>query len=94
MALLTVEGVYEHGKVELAETPTDAPTRARVLVTFLPLNGEQESELDPRQGEGQRKQAAQRLLSRLEQGIDFGGPPYPKREELYDRWERFTSGDD
>jgi hypothetical protein len=83
MALLTIEGVYEDGKVELAETPAAAPARARVLVTFLPQNGEQEPELGPRQREEQRKQAAQRLLARLEQGIHFGGPPYPKREELF-----------
>jgi len=33
--LLTVEGTYTDGKVELAETPTGVK-RAKVLVTFLP----------------------------------------------------------
>ena len=32
--LLTVEGIYANGKVELAETPTGVK-QARVLVTFL-----------------------------------------------------------
>ena len=32
--LLTVEGIYTNGKVELAETPTGVK-QARVLVTFL-----------------------------------------------------------
>ena len=32
--LLTIEGTYTDGKIELAETPTGVK-RARVLVTFL-----------------------------------------------------------
>ena len=32
--LLTVEGIYSDGKVELSETPTGVQ-RAKVLVTFL-----------------------------------------------------------
>lgn len=35
--------------------------------------------------ERKRCEAAECLLERFRQGIDFGGPPYPKREELYDR---------
>ncbi len=34
--LTTVEGVYEQGKVELAETPEGVPDEGRVLVVFLP----------------------------------------------------------
>jgi len=26
-----------------------------------------------------------RALARMKEGFDFGGPPYPSREELYDR---------
>ncbi len=33
--LLTIEGVYSDGKVELTETPTGVE-QAKVLVTFLP----------------------------------------------------------
>lgn len=33
--LLTIEGVYSDGKVELTETPTGVE-HAKVLVTFLP----------------------------------------------------------
>ena len=34
--LVTVEGVYKDGKVELAETPAVSEAPTRVLVTFLP----------------------------------------------------------
>ncbi len=27
-------------------------------------------------------------MARLKQGMPFGGPPYAKREELYDRFDR------
>jgi hypothetical protein len=36
--MLTVEGTYKNGKVELAETPPQV-THSRVLVTFLESNG-------------------------------------------------------
>lgn len=36
--LKTVEGIYQHGKIELLETPPDV-TEARVVVTFLPAEG-------------------------------------------------------
>jgi len=109
MALLTVEGVYRNGKVELAETPTDVGETARVLVTFLPAHRAPESEepidrqaatneeqapgVTPQADENVRRAALKRLLARLEQGIDFGGPPYPKREELYDRISRSRERD-
>src|SRR5579871_4826585 len=35
MTLVTIEGVYENGKVELAERP-EGIERAKVMVTFLP----------------------------------------------------------
>lgn len=36
MSLLTVEGIYKEGKVELIECPEHVEESARVLVTFLP----------------------------------------------------------
>ena len=36
MGLLTVEGIYKDGKVELVERPDHVDESARVLVTFLP----------------------------------------------------------
>jgi len=33
--LITIEGVYRNGQIELAETPTDLSAGTRVLVTFL-----------------------------------------------------------
>ena len=39
MSLLTVEGMYRNGKVELAERPDHVDEAARVLVTFLPPTG-------------------------------------------------------
>jgi hypothetical protein len=110
MALLTVEGVYREGKVELGETPVGVGEPARVLVTFLPAPSTTEAEGHPMHRansdgdqavmatlpdqENARHAALQRLLARLKQGIDFGGPPYPKREELYDRINRSGDRDD
>jgi hypothetical protein len=31
----SIEGIYRHGKIELAEIPTDIPEEARVVITFL-----------------------------------------------------------
>ena len=48
---------------------------ARVIVTFLPLTPAEPS----------REEARNRMLSRMRSGIPLGGPPYPRREEIYDR---------
>ena len=83
MALLTVEGVYENGTIQLAEEPTGVQ-RARVVVTFLPAAAAEHSEVA--RGETvlqRRREAGDRLLARLEPGIDFGGGEF-NREELYE----------
>ena len=89
MALLTVEGVYDDGKIELRELPDDVPPQSRVLVTFLPLADAHGVVGKDHVHETERREATARLLTRLREGIDFGGPPYPKREELYDRAHRY-----
>jgi hypothetical protein len=83
MALLELEGIYRNGKVELLEEP-EGIQEARVRVTFLPAE-DAESRA--------RYEAGRRLLALLAEGIDFGGPPYPKREELYDRVNRIGERD-
>jgi hypothetical protein len=86
MTFLTVEGIYKDGKVELAERPEHVDEAARVLVTFLPSSGPRE---EPETGENQDREALrQRAFVRMKEGIHLGGPPYPKREELYDRLDR------
>jgi hypothetical protein len=90
MALLTIEGVYEDGKVELHEQPSRIPPRTRVLVTFLSEEGRDARADELLERQRKRREAAERLLARMREGISFGGPPYPKREDLYDR---FNSGD-
>jgi hypothetical protein len=40
MILVTIEGIYENGKIELAGCPPGVD-RARVLVTFLPSEASQ-----------------------------------------------------
>jgi hypothetical protein len=86
MAFLTVEGIYKDGKVELAERPDDVDEAARVLVTFLPQGGPREK---PEAAENQdRETLRQQAFARMKAGIHLGGPPYPKREELYDRFDR------
>lgn len=82
MAVLTLEGTYRDGKVELDEMP--GIDEARVLVTFLP---EAQS-----QTEADRKEALRRrFLARMRRGVDFGTEPLPTREDLYaerTRWPR------
>jgi hypothetical protein len=88
MALLTVEGVYRDGKVELAETPAGVE-EARVMVVFLPAEGAGKAEASPTEAEAARRAASERLLARMRKGYHLGGGrPYEKREELYDRLER------
>lgn len=72
--LTTVEGIYKDGEVELLERP-EGLREARVIVTFLPLAP----------GEPAFREARSRLLGRMRAGISLGGPPYPRREEIYDR---------
>jgi len=86
MALLTVEGIYRDGKVELTERPDHVDEAVRVLVTFLPPNGSREKTV---MVEGQHRETLrQQAFARMKEGIHLGGPPYPKREELYDRFDR------
>ncbi len=73
MASLTVEGVYRDGKVELTGQAPQIAGETRVLVTFLPAE-------DAQAREALRQQA----FAQMKEGIDLGGPPYPKREELYE----------
>jgi hypothetical protein len=57
-----------------------------VLVTFLPPNGSREKTM---MVEGQQRETLrQQAFARMKEGIHLGGPPYPKREELYDRFDR------
>ena len=86
MALLTVEGIYKDGKVELRERPDHVDEAARVLVTFLPPNDSPEKSIKV---EGQYREALrQQAFARMKEGIHPGGPLYPKREELSDRFDR------
>jgi hypothetical protein len=86
MGFLTVEGIYKDGKVELAERPAHVDEAARMLVTFLPPSAPREKptiEENP-----DRETLRQQVFARMKTGIHSGGPPYPKREELYDRIDR------
>ncbi len=79
---ITVEGVYEDGRIELAETPQGIQ-KSRVTVTFW-------QEPDERQRVDELRQ---RFLARLRRGVDFGSEPLPNREELYaNRIDRFGNG--
>ncbi len=100
LTLLTITGVYRDGKVELSQRPEGLRDDASVLVTFLPANGTIEPGPAASAADAEaaaRRAAGARLLEMLKKGIDLGGPPYPKREELYDRvnrWiERLDQGD-
>jgi hypothetical protein len=87
MMLLTIEGTYKNGKVELAETPAGVEG-ARVLVTFLhPAESIKPDVLTI--GELNRQKLRERVLARIEMGFHLGGSPYPRREELYERIDRY-----
>jgi hypothetical protein len=86
MALMTVEGIYKDGKVELAERPDHVDGAARVLVTFLTSSGHRGKPLASEYQD--RETLRQQAFARMRAGIHLGGPPYPKREELYDRFDR------
>ncbi len=87
-SLLTLAGIYRDGKVEFAERPTGVGEDVPVLVTFRPTNHGGETEPSAHAAEEARRAARERFLARLKQGMPFGGPPYPKREELHDRFDR------
>lgn len=74
--LTAVEGIYEDGEIELLERP-EGLRRARVIVTFLPS--------PPSEPSREREEARERMLNQMREGIDLGGPPYPTREEIYER---------
>jgi hypothetical protein len=90
--MLTITGVYRDGKVEFAERPAGVGEDVPVLVTFLPANQGSESVPSAPVAEEAQRAAWERFLARLKQGIPFGGPPYPRREELYDRFDRRDEG--
>ena len=90
--MLTIAGVYRDGKVEFAERPAGVGEDVPVLVTFLPASQGSEPEPSAPATEEARQAAWERFLARLKQGIPFGGPPYPRREELYDRFDRCNEG--
>lgn len=90
MASRTVEGIYRDGVVELTGPAPRVAPETRVLITFPPV--EEASEGQGCGSEQSRRAALDRLMARLEKGIDFGGPPYPGREELYDRAYKFDQG--
>ncbi len=77
--LMTIEGLYRDGKVELEEAPPVAsPTR--VIITFLERPSA--SRALP------REELQRRAFRRMQEGLDLGGPPYPSREELHERIRR------
>ncbi len=86
MILLTVEGTYKNGKVELVETPAGVEG-TRVLVTFL----HPAQSIKPQIaiiGEQNRQKLRERVFATMEKGFHLGGSPYPRREELYERIDR------
>ncbi len=86
MSLLTIEGTYKDGKIELTEQPDWLGEETPVLVTFLPRRGSvavSSVESDPG-----REALRQRAFARMEEGLHLGGPPYPRREELHDRFDK------
>ena len=86
MPLLTVEGIYRDGKVELAERPKDidGSRGPRQIPTAL---GPAPSRLAGR-ADARPRDPPQASLWQMKEGLHLGGPPYPRREELHDRYDR------
>jgi hypothetical protein len=74
--LTAVEGQYENGRIELAEKPL-VVGRAKVYVTFV-------VDQSPAPDSASTN-AIEEWLAFLREGLALGGPPYPTRDELYDR---------
>jgi hypothetical protein len=86
MNLVTIEGTYKDGKIELTEHPGWLREEAPVLVTFLPGKSPGAA---PKAGMNPDREALrQRAFARMEEGLHLGGPVYPCREELYDRFDK------
>lgn len=64
---------------------------------FRLLKSSSESDLPEaapeRASEPQQRTARDRMLSRMRAGIPLGGPPYPRREEIYNRVAPSQTGD-
>jgi hypothetical protein len=73
----SIEGIYRHGKIELAEMPNDIPEEARVIVTFL------ESGYDLRERGIDEAQAAD-LRARLSQFAEDWESP---EMDIYDNYD-------
>jgi hypothetical protein len=89
MGMLTVEGIYKDGKVELVEQPTGIGAAARVLVTFLSANEpSDQSKVTADAATASREERRRCAFAQMEQGLHLGGSPYPKRGEIYDCFDR------
>lgn len=86
MSLLTIEGTYKDGRIELAEPPDWPGGEARVLITFLP--GDRSGPTPNAEVDHDREALRQRAFGRMDEGLHLGGPPYPRREELHDRFDK------
>ena len=88
MALLTVEGTYKDGRIELTERPNGVGSESRVLVTFLASTG---SGAKPTvEASEDRETLRKQAFAQMRAGTLLRGAtePYPKREELYDRFDK------
>jgi hypothetical protein len=89
MSIIETHGVLRGNVVELEEHPT-LPEGVRVKVKLELEEATQPSSVTAAKEE--RRAAWARALARMEKGYHLGGPPYPKREELYDRFDRKGAG--
>jgi hypothetical protein len=85
MSLLTIEGTYKDGNIELTEQPDGLGGETTVLVTFLARHA---SGASATAGSHQGREALrQQAFARMEAGLHLGGSPYPRREDLHDRFD-------
>jgi hypothetical protein len=58
------------------------------VVFDLPSRPESSLAVVPNPEDEEREALRREAFAQMERGIPLGGPPYPKRDELYDRFER------
>ena len=85
MAVMTLEGIYRDGKIELENVP-EGTERARVRGTFFPEQNSQEAIT--------HEAARQRAFARMREGIHIGDVKFDRTEIYEDRMRELVGRQD
>lgn len=81
-----VEGTFKDGKLELPELGATLRDGARVIVWLI-----DETAIEPAgdMDSAERERLMQEMFAEMDLGLRMGGRPYARREDLYDRLNRW-----